>query len=813
MAENGKGTGLEAVERTSMQPRFKEDAESIVFSVASWVYKSHLQEPALRADTRQYDDWLLTFAQTEPHLAGVLASVINNDKNRGWNLTGGLRQVARISDRLRNVEDGQGWRSFAGLQSQSFWNTNIGAITEVERDPITGAMLSLYHVDPTRSRLTRSVDKPLRYYPYNGKMQSWHPEDYFRTVSLPDVRESWNKIGFCAVNRCLSLAKMMVSIYEHDLESLGALPPKGYLVGNVSKKVYEEAVAKRKQAIENNEEDFDILVLLGGGAGAGTDIKFVPFSNLPTNFDAEVWTRLLMYGYALAFTYDAQEFYPVQGGSFGRGAEATLQAEKAASKGELSFVLDFQDNLQRELPETVDFQFNRNDPKITLQQVEADQAQADLFTSIYEAKGGEDGTGGISREEYRVLLAEHDIIHPEWTESEEDTSITDVERLRQTVRDNDSVRRAAAAFPADPVVRYSYPNNKMRMLWESGADLLRRQYYPAATANQHQPLQDALERRRSRLQSRDGKNANTDLLATQRPDHAEQCACSSCQDANMLAERAMRAEVRAGVRIVRTRLVRREAEPGDVLYEDEDGDFVITTGDVELAISEAQEQDERLYAFLTATVVEQAIEWVTSTKRYRDTETGRFVSSTSVRSRVNASLERGAGNAGVLAEQVATGALNAPDWNGVFREDIKREYIRQYVAAVGGRDNMTPADWGSIGGMLKEQYRYLDNFTDEIAAGRLTEGQIRTRAQMYINSAREAYERGNARVYGVVLPYYPGDGSTECLTNCKCFWDIKEIYENGTLTGWNCRWKQTAMESCDDCNGRATNNNPLFIAA
>ena len=102
----------------------------------------------------------------------------------------------------------------------------------------------------------------------------------------------------------------------------------------------------------------------------------------------------------------------------------------------------------------------------------------------------------------------------------------------------------------------------------------------------------------------------------------------------------------------------------------------------------------------------------------------------------------------VLAGYAAQGVLNAGDFGALFREEIKKEYIRQYLLGIGGRDQMTAADWGSIGGMLREQYRFLDGFLAEIAAGNLTEAQIMARARMYINSAREAYERAHGRVAG-----------------------------------------------------------------
>jgi hypothetical protein len=151
-----------------------------------------------------------------------------------------------------------------------------------------------------------------------------------------------------------------------------------------------------------------------------------------------------------------------------------------------------------------------------------------------------------------------------------------------------------------------------------------------------------------------------------------------------------------------------------------------------------------------------------------------------------------------LAQFVIDGVVSPADFGLLMRQELKEEYIRQFLLGIGGRAQMTPADWGSIGGMLADQYRYLDRFVDEIASGEVPPGSLLLRVRMYANSAREAYERAhlkNANALGMVeenwvlgdaehcsdcvafagmgwqpigtFPF-PGEGATECLTNCKC---------------------------------------------
>lgn len=196
--------------------------------------------------------------------------------------------------------------------------------------------------------------------------------------------------------------------------------------------------------------------------------------------------------------------------------------------------------------------------------------------------------------------------------------------------------------------------------------------------------------------------------------------------------------------------------------------------------------------------------WVASANRYRESETGQWLTFDRAREFVNSSLAA----SGNVVTALATFAGSDPptiapdDFRAAMRQEIKDEYIRQYLLGRGGREQMTQADWGSIGGMLAEQYSYLEGFVAEVGTGELSEAAIAARAKMYINSAREGFERANRRVqenagYTEMLwnlnpaehcedcislnalgwveigsdafgGCYPGSGCTICLTNCAC---------------------------------------------
>lgn len=135
--------------------------------------------------------------------------------------------------------------------------------------------------------------------------------------------------------------------------------------------------------------------------------------------------------------------------------------------------------------------------------------------------------------------------------------------------------------------------------------------------------------------------------------------------------------------------------------------------------------------------------------RYRDSETGRFLAGGRAAELANAAIEAGQEVTQVMADMVTDGRLSPADWQARMRREIKDAYVQQYMLGRGGRAQMTQADWGSVGGSLSEQYRHLDrkqnNFYGQVQTGDMSADAIAARSRMYMNSAREAYERGQAR--------------------------------------------------------------------
>jgi len=523
----------------STQPRFKdtEVSQDIFTSIMTWVDRADKYYEAYKTDSRARDKWLRSFLPTEPNLMGIMNTVVDIDKNRGWRMMGGRNQVQRFTQILHNFQASPGlvgWRPGISMASKSYWGADMGSIVELGSEGKGGPLRALYTVDSARCKLTGDNKYPLQYFPIKGKMQKWSDEDYIRTVSMPSEDEAFNGLGFCAVSRSYELAKLMLAVYGHYSEQLGSKAPRGFfLLKGIGRQQFEEAMRARDANLETIGYEYYGALAVLASLNSDVDGKLIALSQLPAGFSLREWTDMLIYGYSMIWGFDPSEFWPVQFGAMGRGNETQIQHEKATAKGRLDFALSFQEQLQAVLPETINFVFEQRDDQGDLLHAQINQAWANVVKTLYEA--GITGPEGsvILRPEARILLADYGIIPDDWTEvsdittsdmneddpedeadHEESPTVSvnepatdntpgapetpkktpddnlnsegkpkkvkikykEVEKrhIRDRLMNNSEIVSAAYKFPTEPIIQYSWPSNFEVTLWESGEDLLRK---------------------------------------------------------------------------------------------------------------------------------------------------------------------------------------------------------------------------------------------------------------------------------------------------------------------------------------------------
>jgi hypothetical protein len=319
--------------------------------------------------------------------------------------------------------------------------------------------------------MSGDVEMPLEYFPLSGGTQHWRPQDYFRVVSLPQQQEDMLGVGYCALSRALEIVKIMYAIWQYDLEKLNATAPRGImLLSGIDEGQWVEAMEARNERLRGLNRDHYGGVEVLSSYEANMDAKLVSLSQLPDGFDQEMMVNMSMYGIALAFGFDPREFWPVSGGTLGTGRETQVQAEKATTKGGGDFRLSYQEKFQNELPDTLHFEFEERDDQGELLVAEVNQAKADWISTMAAMR--ETAGGVFTNDQIIELSVEHGLVPDDWTIVEEDVSATDETDVDRALY-NSRVRRACERYPSEPIVRYSWPDERERVLLGRGDDLFK----------------------------------------------------------------------------------------------------------------------------------------------------------------------------------------------------------------------------------------------------------------------------------------------------------------------------------------------------
>lgn len=141
--------------------------------------------------------------------------------------------------------------------------------------------------------------------------------------------------------------------------------------------------------------------------------------------------------------------------------------------------------------------------------------------------------------------------------------------------------------------------------------------------------------------------------------------------------------------------------------------------------------------------------------RYIDADTGRFVSRSQVLGLMEERIAHHQRNMTDLTEAMVEGRLALADWQRLFKGELKLLHVQQAVLSRGGWERMTPSDWGRVGQAIREQYRFLAGFAEDIANGTFKSGRIMSngmilgRAAMYAQSGRATYWKEQSVVQSI----------------------------------------------------------------
>lgn len=170
---------------------------------------------------------------------------------------------------------------------------------------------------------------------------------------------------------------------------------------------------------------------------------------------------------------------------------------------------------------------------------------------------------------------------------------------------------------------------------------------------------------------------------------------------------------------------------------------------------------------------------------------GQFASRGEVLAEVDQEIGRQRARLQGHSRLLANGQISLADWQARMGDDMKLSALRMAMLAAGGKQNMGPRQWGQVGQLLRQQYRYLQGFAADIAAGKLSQKQIMARTILYSGATKQAFhliERNEKFLQGFMFARRTLDPQAEhckdCIALARPNWTPTE---NVTPPGSRCR--------------------------
>lgn len=200
-----------------------------------------------------------------------------------------------------------------------------------------------------------------------------------------------------------------------------------------------------------------------------------------------------------------------------------------------------------------------------------------------------------------------------------------------------------------------------------------------------------------------------------------------------------------------------------------------------------------------------AFSWSESQQQYRDGTTGRFVPSQQITAAVDTVIQKAADDMAALTVRLQEGTMTLAEWQAAMMDELKPLLVGAAAMGRGGWAQMTQADFGWTGYVLRQQYVFLRNFAHDIATGKQPmDGRIVARARMYAGAVRFTFsemKRRTATLIGleqernmlgaadrhcaacvscsaqgwVPIGSLPSIGARTCMSNCRCSMQYRTV--------------------------------------
>jgi len=125
--------------------------------------------------------------------------------------------------------------------------------------------------------------------------------------------------------------------------------------------------------------------------------------------------------------------------------------------------------------------------------------------------------------------------------------------------------------------------------------------------------------------------------------------------------------------------------------------------------------------------------------RYRDAQTGRFVSRSSINNLLRTEVQSAENRYHELATALHEGRISPASWVEQMRTEQRRLTLQQQALAKGGFAQLDNRDFGKAGASLRQQYAKIVGTAQDVAEGKISLPQLLNRVDGYVGESRRLY--------------------------------------------------------------------------
>jgi hypothetical protein len=180
--------------------------------------------------------------------------------------------------------------------------------------------------------------------------------------------------------------------------------------------------------------------------------------------------------------------------------------------------------------------------------------------------------------------------------------------------------------------------------------------------------------------------------------------------------------------------------------------------------------------------------WNERAAQYTNRKTGRFVSRQAIRDQLDKVIDASSQVMRAISQQLRDGDIGLAEWQIQMMQQIKTTHLAGGAMQRGGWQQMTQADFGRVGQIVRNEYAFLRDFAEQIASGeQKLDGTLTRRAGLYGQQGRPTYlafwdstaaQRGFDEERSILNP---AEHCTECVSEAaKGFQPIGQMIPIGS---------------------------------